>query len=72
MQPLHMFIDAADKYSIVNLKLEEEAAFVDSTSINLDNTMNNLLYAYASVSMTMNCALLKLKSKRDSREFLGR
>ncbi|KAL7452277.1 hypothetical protein ACHAWC_004001 [Mediolabrus comicus] len=47
-------IDAADKYSIVNLKLEAEAAYVKSTKITMDNAMDNLLYADAK-----NCALLK-------------
>ena len=47
-------IDAADKYSIVNLKLAAEAAYVESTDISLDNAMDNLLYADS-----MNLALLK-------------
>jgi hypothetical protein len=47
-------IDAADKYSIVNLKLEAEAAYVESTKITLDNAIDNLLYADMK-----NCALLK-------------
>jgi speckle-type POZ protein len=47
-------IDAADKYSIVNLKLEAEAAYVKATDIAMDNVMDNLLYADAK-----NCALLK-------------
>jgi hypothetical protein len=47
-------IDAADKYSIVNLKLEAEAAYVKSTKITIDNAIDNLLYADAK-----NCALLK-------------
>ena len=47
-------IDAADKYSIVNLKLEAEASYVKSTDITMDNAMDNLLYADAK-----NCALLK-------------
>ena len=47
-------IAAADKYSIVNLKLEAEAAYVKSTDISLDNAMDNLLYADS-----RNCALLK-------------
>ncbi len=47
-------IDAADKYSIVNLKLEAEAAYVKSTKITTDNVMDDLLYADAK-----NCALLK-------------
>jgi hypothetical protein len=47
-------IDAADKYSIVNLKLEAEAAYVNSTTITMENVMDNLLYADAK-----NCALLK-------------
>ena len=47
-------IAAADKYSIVNLKLEAEAAYVDATKISLDNAMDNLLYADS-----RNLALLK-------------
>ena len=47
-------IDAADKYSIVNLKLAAEAAFVESTKITFDNVMDDLLYADS-----RNCALLK-------------
>jgi speckle-type POZ protein len=47
-------IDAADKYSIVNLKLEAEAVYVESTEIAVDNAVDNLLYADAK-----NCALLK-------------
>ncbi len=47
-------IDAADKYSIVNLKLAAEAAYVESTDISLDNAMDNLLYADS-----RNLALLK-------------
>ena len=47
-------IDAADKYSIVNLKLEAEAAYVKSTRITAANVMDNLLYADAK-----NLALLK-------------
>jgi speckle-type POZ protein len=47
-------IDAADKYSIINLKLEAEAAYVKATDITMDNAMDNLLYADAK-----NCALLK-------------
>jgi hypothetical protein len=49
-------IDAADKYSIINLKLEAEAVYVKSTKITMDNAMDNLLYADAK-----NCALLKEK-----------
>ena len=47
-------IDAADKYSIISLKLEAEAAYVQSVDICLDNAMDNLLYADS-----RNCALLK-------------
>ena len=47
-------INAADKYSIVNLKLEAEAAYLNSTIFTVDNAMDNLLYADAK-----NCALLK-------------
>ena len=46
-------LDAANKYSIINLKLEAEAAYVKSTVITMDNVMDNLLYADAK-----NCALL--------------
>jgi hypothetical protein len=48
------FIKAANKYSIVNLKLEAEAAYVKSTKITEDNAVDNLLDAEA-----MTCALLK-------------
>ena len=47
-------IDATDRYSIVNLKLEAEAAYVKSTKITMDNAMDNLLYADS-----INLALLK-------------
>ena len=47
-------IDAADKYGVINLKLEAEAAYVESTKITVGNAMDNLLYADAK-----NCALLK-------------
>eukprot|EP00985_Skeletonema_marinoi_P004848 scaffold2105_cov103-Skeletonema_marinoi.AAC.1 len=47
-------IDAADKYSIVNLKLEAEAVYVESTRITVDNAIDNLLYADSK-----NLALLK-------------
>lgn len=47
-------IDAADRYSIVNLKLEAEAVYVKSTDITMDNVMEDLLYADAK-----NCPLLK-------------
>ncbi|KAL7455428.1 hypothetical protein ACHAWC_006978 [Mediolabrus comicus] len=47
-------IDAADRYSIINLKLEAEATYVNSTKITMQNVMDNLLYADAK-----NCALLK-------------
>ena len=47
-------IDAADRYSIVNLKLKAEAVYVKETDITMDNTIDNLLYADAK-----NLALLK-------------
>mmetsp|Transcript_11354 Transcript_11354/g.18787 ORF Transcript_11354/g.18787 Transcript_11354/m.18787 type:complete len:287 (-) Transcript_11354:526-1386(-) len=47
-------IDAADKYSIINLKLAAEALYVQPADISLDNAMDNLLYADS-----RNCALLK-------------
>jgi hypothetical protein len=47
-------IDAADKYSIVNLKLEAEAAYAKSKTITTENVKDILLYADAK-----NCALLK-------------
>ncbi|KAL7451880.1 hypothetical protein ACHAWC_008919 [Mediolabrus comicus] len=47
-------IETADKYSIVNLKLEAEAAYVESNDITVENVIDNLLYADAK-----NCALLK-------------
>ncbi len=48
------YIDAADKYSIVNRKLEAEAVYLTKTKLTFGNAMNNLLYADA-----INCALLK-------------
>lgn len=47
-------IDAADRYGIVHLKLEAESEYVKSTTISLENVMDNLLYADAK-----NLALLK-------------
>ena len=47
-------INACDKYGIVNLKLEAEVSYVNSTTLTNDNIIDNLLYADA-----MNCALLK-------------
>ena len=47
-------IDACDKYGVVHLKLEAEACYVNSTTITVDNMMDNLLYADSK-----NCALLK-------------
>ena len=47
-------IDACDKYGVVGLKLEAEACCVTSTTITVENMMDNLLYADSK-----NCALLK-------------
>ena len=47
-------IDAADKYGVVSLKLEAEVYYVKSTTITLENMMDNLLYADSK-----NLALLK-------------
>jgi hypothetical protein len=47
-------IDAADKYRVVNLKLEAEAYFVKTTTFTMENVMELLLYAESK-----NCALLK-------------
>ena len=47
-------IDACDRYGVVSLKLEAEACYVKSTTITVDNMMDNLLYADSK-----NCALLK-------------
>ena len=47
-------IDAADKYGVVNLKLEAEACFVEGTIFTIENVMELLLYAESK-----NCALLK-------------
>ena len=47
-------IDAADKYGIVNLKLEAEALLVTSTTITIENMLDLLLY-----SSSKNCALLQ-------------
>ena len=47
-------IDSCDKYGVVGLKLEAEACYVKSTTISVDNMIDNLLYADSK-----NCALLK-------------
>lgn len=47
-------INAADRYGVVNLKLEAEACYAKSTTLTVDNILDNLLYADAK-----NCALLK-------------
>jgi hypothetical protein len=47
-------IDAADKYGVVNLKLEAEACFVKGTTFTIENVMEHLLYAESK-----NLALLK-------------
>jgi len=47
-------INASDKYGIVNLKLDAEACYIKSTPINIENTLENLLY-----TDTKNCSLLK-------------
>ena len=47
-------INACDKYGVVHLKLEAEATYVESTTITIDNMMDNLLYADSK-----NLALLK-------------
>ena len=47
-------IDACDKYGVVHLKLEAEATYVLSTTTDMDNMMENLIYAD-----TKNLALLK-------------
>ena len=38
-------INACDKYGVVHLKLEAEACYVKSSTITIDNMMDNLLYA---------------------------
>jgi hypothetical protein len=47
-------IDAADKYGVVNLKLEAEASLVEATTFTIENVMELLIYAESK-----NCALLK-------------
>jgi hypothetical protein len=47
-------IDAADKYGVVDLKLEAEASLVRATTFNMENLLDLLLFADSK-----NCALLK-------------
>jgi hypothetical protein len=47
-------IEAADKYGVVNLKLEAEACLVEATTFTIENVMEHLLYAESK-----NLALLK-------------
>ena len=37
-------IDAANKYLVVNLKLEAEACYARSTILTVDNVLDNFLY----------------------------
>jgi hypothetical protein len=46
--------DAADKYRVVDLKLEAEASLVRATTFNMENLLDLLLFADSK-----NCALLK-------------
>ena len=52
-------IEVADKYGVTNLKLEAEAHYVSSIKFNVDNIVENLLFAEA-----RNCALLKERVMR--------
>jgi hypothetical protein len=47
-------IEAADKYGVVNLKLEAEARLVEGTTFTIENVKELLIYAESK-----NCALLK-------------
>ena len=47
-------IDAADKYGVVNLKLEAEAVYITHETITIDNVIDHLVYGDAK-----NCALVK-------------
>ena len=47
-------ISATNKYGVVGLKLEAEASYVESTTLSIENVLDNLMYADA-----MNLALLK-------------
>jgi hypothetical protein len=47
-------IDVADRFGVINLKLEAEAHYVESITITTDNVVELLLYADSK-----NCALLK-------------
>lgn len=49
-------IEAANKYGVTRLKLEAESHYVSSIKFNLENVVENLLFAE-----TKNCALLKEK-----------
>ena len=47
-------IDAANKFGIVNLKLKAEACYVKSTTLTINNVLDNICY-----TDSKNCALLK-------------
>lgn len=49
-----LLIDVADKYGVVNLKLEAEVHYVEEIELSSDNLIDNLLYADSK-----NLALLK-------------
>ena len=51
------FINAADKYNVVNLKLQAEASLVSTTKFTVDDVLEYLFYSYE-----RNCELLKEKA----------
>ena len=59
-------IDAANKYSIVNLKLAAEAAYVQSTDISVDNAMDHLLYADSKHLALLKEAVMDFLAENDS------
>ena len=52
-------LEAADKYGVTNLKLEAEAHYVSSIKFNVDNVVENLIFAEAK-----SCALLKERAMK--------
>ncbi len=59
-------IDAADKYGMINLKSEAEAAYIKSTKITLDNVLGMLRYADA-----LNLPRLKEAVKENKDDWAG-
>jgi len=65
------FIEVANKYSIVTLKAQAEASYMESTEIAKDNAIDNLLYADKMSCALLKEAAIKVLEKKEANENLG-